>query len=76
MRSGFEPTNHGVGPQLMVVTGLGKYVWTPALQVIDYIKVDRRRPASTHPLSASENNRAGVMRRIGAHLATNDWRLS
>jgi len=57
------------GPiELLRITGEGRYVWEPALEIVEFIPQGERRSTRTlHPSSAS-NTYNGVMRVVARDI--------
>lgn len=54
-------TAEDLKPQTLITTRVGKYIWNPILQLVDWIPVGRRRATITLHLRDRENTELGSM---------------
>jgi hypothetical protein len=55
----------GLEPQTLVQLDEGKFVWEPALQLVEFVEKGKRNPIDGWGLRYNENTRAGALRRVG-----------
>lgn len=54
--------------ELVQLTGVGKFVWDPVLEIIDFVPKGKRTPLLSINLLIKQNCREGALRRIGKWL--------
>ncbi len=47
--------------RILITTSVGKYVWYPILQVVDFIEPNKKRASFTLQLDLDENTELGAM---------------
>jgi len=57
------------GRIVLVRTMRGRWVWWPALQVVDYIPAGKRTPKWSFTLASSQNTEVGALRAIVHRLS-------
>lgn len=55
--------------EIVRVPGFGRYVWEPALQIVDFIETGCRRSSETLFLNERENTLGGALRKVGRAMA-------